>query len=261
MVPACSVDSVRDRLTRSFWNDERQRESELELKPGVVYDMMSHMMAVQTIRKYPRVRMMGFLFARPATELTLTEILPNLDYFHQRSGRNVDFFCAGYGAYGHESDGYEDLRLPNGRPVMLQSGGTCWQFSNKGFESFRQEIEALTGRKWRYSGDSDLILANARFDRETDEVVMDFSTAICVDLLEAKNDRAITSVSALFEKIFQFAEGATGDDPTWGFSEKMGARIGRNVLLEAVFALLPSGIREKSRHALHFYVRDLSGDR
>lgn len=45
-------------------------------------------------------RMVGLLFAPREARLAKDEIVPSLDYFHHRSGHNIDFFCAGYSRYG-----------------------------------------------------------------------------------------------------------------------------------------------------------------
>src|SRR5205814_993168 len=42
------------------------------------------------------VRMVGLLFARPGSALAKAEVLPNLEYFDRRSGRNIDFYVAGF---------------------------------------------------------------------------------------------------------------------------------------------------------------------
>ena len=260
MVPTCSLDSIRDDLKRTFREDAKSSQPTNPPEFGVMYDMLSHTMAESTLRKYAKVRMLGLLFVRPETEFALDEILPNLDYYHHRSGKNIDFFCAGYGAWMDRMDGAKEVYLRNGEPAWRQNDITCWQFNVRRFDEFRREIEDETHNRWRYSGDSDLVLTNARYDNERDDVAIDFASSICIDLVAAKQDNAFTSVSALFEKVFQFAEGETGSDPTWGFSDRMGASISRNVLREAIFAVFPAAIREKARHSLHFYVRDLSGD-
>ena len=46
-----------------------------------------------------KVRMVGLLFARPNHQFAKEEVVPNLDNFHYRSGKHIDFFCAGYDGY------------------------------------------------------------------------------------------------------------------------------------------------------------------
>lgn len=46
------------------------------------------------------VKMVGVLFAPAEVRLAREEIVPGLDYFHHRAGKNIDFFCAGYSRYG-----------------------------------------------------------------------------------------------------------------------------------------------------------------
>jgi hypothetical protein len=46
-----------------------------------------------------RVRMVGLLFARSDSPLAKKEIIPSLEYFHDRSGEHIDFYCPGYASY------------------------------------------------------------------------------------------------------------------------------------------------------------------
>src|SRR5690349_4306845 len=79
------------------------------------------------------VRMVGLLFARPKSPFAAQTIIPNLDYFHTRSGNNIDFFLIGYGGYwtGQFEGYYDDVTTLN----------TGKMFSNAVFNSFRQQIE------------------------------------------------------------------------------------------------------------------------
>jgi hypothetical protein len=42
------------------------------------------------------LRMFGLLFARPTSRIAKEDIIPNLTYFHYRSGNNISVYCAGY---------------------------------------------------------------------------------------------------------------------------------------------------------------------
>src|SRR5437667_457455 len=87
MKPATTYEDVCVYMVRTYYGDSGQ-----EIPPG----------------PNKKVRMVGLLFARPDVPLAQVEVVPNLDYFHYRSGKHIDFFCAGY-------DGYTG-RAGSGRP-------------------------------------------------------------------------------------------------------------------------------------------------
>jgi len=197
------------------------------------------------------VRLVGLLFSRPTSPLAKEEIIPNLDYFHHRSGNHVDFFCAGYGQYwqGRRDEFPDQTRVGPGQH-------SDWLFSAMKFNDFRGEIERMT--RWRYSGAVDLILANGRYDAEQDEGHIDFSSAISCQLDKMKREGAITSVEAFFEEIFRFSETTRGRDPTWGFSDKKGIAIAGSALKRLILELLPRKIGDDLRRLEHLAVRDVS---
>src|SRR5437667_12055014 len=76
MKPATTYEDVCAYMARMYYGDSGQ-----EIPPG----------------PNKKVRMVGLLFARPDVPLAEVEVVPNLDYFHYRSGKHSDFLCAGYG--------------------------------------------------------------------------------------------------------------------------------------------------------------------
>jgi hypothetical protein len=92
------------------------------------------------------VRMVGLLFAPPETRLAREEIIPGLQYFHYRSGNNIDFFCTGYRRYGPDP-GYDEKIVTNDRPP--------WIFNLRMYDEFRRQIQQRSS--WRYSGEADLL--------------------------------------------------------------------------------------------------------
>ena len=88
-------------------------------------------------RYHGDVRMVGLLFARPASPLAVSEILPNLNYYHHRSGNHIDFFCGGYGQY------WENWRdeFPD-QCVVSRGGSVDWLYSARKFNAFRIEPSA-----------------------------------------------------------------------------------------------------------------------
>jgi hypothetical protein len=199
-------------------------------------------------------KMLGILFARPQSPLAQLEIIPNLGYFHRRSGASVDFFCAGYGAYWEGMQG----EFPDQFPVTFD-GVPRWLFSNEKFDEFRKAIEDRT--TWRYQGGCELILANAFVESPSRQAVVDFSgSIIVVDLDHAKEIRAIQSIEQFFEKIFRFTADFQGSDPTWGFSDQMGVEIGRRGLVRFVLSMFPKNVAETAERAVPFVVRRIGKD-
>lgn len=161
------------------------------------------------------VRMVGLLFSRPESKLAKEEIIPGISYFHIRSGQHIHFFCAGYGAYGGQDK--------NEIVSVEKDGKLGYVFIPSRFNEIRKKVESQCG--WRYSGESDLILANARYSRGGG-VVLELDKSIKCYLDEFKKIGAIDSVNEFFERIFRYAETAKEDDPTWGFSDSMGVATG-----------------------------------
>jgi len=202
-----------------------------------------------------RVRMVGLLFAPPGAAISKAEILPRLDDFHHRSGNNIDFFCAGYGAYWPE-DWAPDAQSVTTTTDPRWRHTTDWLYSSKYFDDFRKEIE-YAAKSWEYSGDVDLILVNARPD--SDEMAkLDFADAIVLRIDQLKKDKAIESAPSLFENIFRYAERQRGDDPTWGFSDEMGFKEGRSWFVDRFLSWLPQKTGELWKKGRHYAVLNLT---
>lgn len=194
-------------------------------------------------------KIVGILFCSPASQLGKDEVLPNLEYFHHRSGTFVDFFCVGYGAHWPESHTPPEAR------VVAEIGKTRWLFSPEDFNATRAELQRMAN--WVYSGESDLLLAVAR-KSESQVARLDLSTAIACNLEEMLRDGAITSARAFFEQIFRFGETYTGSDPVFALSDRMGMRAGSNFLMDTVLSLVPESVRTSYKAAKHFAIRDVS---
>ncbi len=193
-----------------------------------------------------RSRLVGILFARPSSPLAAAEIVPALDDYSYRSADNVDFFLPGY-CLGPQAD-HEFQQVRGSR-------GEFWVFSPKLFDALRRDVEGLT--TWRYSGATDLILANARWDAGEAGAAIDFTTTVACQLDKMKADGAIRSVETCFESIFRFAEQCDGDDPAWGFSDAQGRAMAGSALRRLVLSLLPKKLGDDAERAVHFVARDM----
>jgi hypothetical protein len=198
---------------------------------------------------YP-TRMVAILFARPDLEVAKKYILPNLNYFNIRAGSNIDFFCIGYRKNSSKvSKIYDRLNV-----VTIDNKN--WNFSSKIFNDFRTDFEMRT--KWSYSGGVDLILLNTEFDNNEQKVVLDFSSAISMQLDSALNDKAIDSVEAFFEKICKFAEEYDVQDPVWKFSDSIGVSKGKQELIDRILSLIPNKFGDSIKKVSYFRVKDIS---
>lgn len=198
------------------------------------------------------VRMVGILFAKPSSPIAKAEVIPSLDDYSYRSADNIDFFFPGY-CFGPEP-GQHQLEGQGTHYEFQRVGSQGWVYSPDLFDRFRRELEAMT--TWQWKGGTELVLANARFDDAKGEASIDFSTSVVCQLDTMKKDGAIDTVEMFFEKIFRFAENSKGDDPTWGFSDVEGIRIGKGALIHVVLSVLPNDVRKDAEKAVHFAVRD-----
>jgi hypothetical protein len=196
-----------------------------------------------------KVKMVGLLFCQPSDGLAESDVLPKLSYFHFRSGENINFYCAGYSAYGPPE-------VRGDERIVARIDDADWRFSEKRFNRFRQEIEVRT--RWKYSGDVDLLLTNAKLDPDAKKPFLDFGSTIVCNLLHMRQQGLIASVSSFFESIFRYAEDQASEDPIWGFSDAMGIKKGGDALRKLVLTVLPKNLGKDFERLSNFAVRDIS---
>jgi hypothetical protein len=174
--------------------------------------------------------------------------LPALPYFNFRSGEHVNFYFAGYAQSQDAPAGFV-IAIPS---IAAKPG---WAFSAKAFNEFRSELHNTT--TWRYSGDSELILANARYDAKRDSAFVDFSSALSITLEKLEYDGALSNAGMLFERILAYAETCKADDPTWGFSDAMGMNVAGSALKNLFISILPAPLRKNAAVAFNFTSKDM----
>ena len=198
---------------------QRLRQRVLEARPAFVQELES------------RVRLFAFLLGRPDNKVVKDEILPRLDYWHHRSGTAVDFVCLGFSERSDET--------PDGR-------------------GFAQIVRMLEQHfNWKYSGETDLLVFNGRYDAIGGQAVFDLTQGVALTLERALEAKAISSVGALMEDLFRVTEAHRGDNPAWAFSDAQGLRIAGSGLKSLLLLLLPQWARDDAAKGLHFHVRDL----
>lgn len=84
-------------------------------------------------------------------------------------------------------------------------------------------------------------------DDEKNEVKLDFSDAISIDLRKAKDDKTISSAGEVFEQIISIAENIESANPTKEMSMKLIGKTGKKSLVNILFNLLPQSIQNDTR--------------
>lgn len=219
----------------------RQRnalQAELPAQPNEPIIQYWDRLAAEVVKKNPyldakygpRVRLMAILFARPSAKIVKEDILSNYDYLDIRSARHIEIVCAGY--------------------------DSSMKFNENVFVKIIEGIERDTS--WKYSGETDMILLNTRYDHKTGAVDLDFREVVSFSIEAALRVKAIESVPAFFESLIRFAAAHTGLDPTWGFSDSRGLEVAGSALSKAIFSLLPKGMEDEFDKAKLFVVKDVA---
>lgn len=229
MYPAYTLDEIRRSVRERF----RSR-----------YDSIS----------IPKVRMVGILFAPAGSSVTKAEILPRLDDFHHRSGNNIDIFCAGYGAFW--PPGWVRDEKAVATTTNHQGVETNWKYSSKYFNDLLNEVKRQA-KKWKYSGEVDLLLLNARMGPKG-VVQLDFSISVALSISRLKADKVIESVPELFERIVSYAENAPELTRVEDFSDVSGLSIGRSWLVNLATSYLPVNAGDLWKQGRHHAVIDLT---
>ena len=176
-------------------------------------------------------RLVGVLVAHNANKLVADELLPKLDYWHLRSGDSLDLFCCGFGDRHHPFDAAIFVEHIN------------W-------------LERVFA--WRYGGNTELLLLNARLDPGQQTVVLEADRAIAVDFEAAITAGALISVGQFMEQLFASAKTSPLVDPTWDFSDSKGKEYAKSALWNWFFTLVPEAVRDDAKRAKLFAVRSIA---
>lgn len=180
----------------------------------------------------------GILLTRPDLE-TGRDILESLEYYHFRTGKMINFYLPGYGAYWN--DWY-----PDGK-VVTKLNGVSWSFSNRMFVEFIEELECYS--KWEYSGESELILLSYSRRQISYEKVMIFH------LDQMLRDKVISSVHNFLEQLFRICK----DEGT--LSEVCGsARLdkAKQIAMNRILEKIPKGLNEIFKYEKYFSLKNIS---
>ncbi len=183
-------------------------------------------------------RVLGILFVRPTTQIARSEIIPSLNYFWHRSGKHIDFYLPGYGAYWYGTYPSED--------VVCKINGVEWSYSDTMFCKFVDLLERIS--LWRYKGDTELLL----IDHSSEG--LDFSNSITIWIEKAINDKAIQSTNSLLEALIQILK--DGSD-VFSVSDKLTINRLGNSIKDIFLESLPLKLGTVLTQASYYCVKDL----
>lgn len=258
MIESHSLENIKQRLSLEF-QEKFYRSSDRtylnQRSPGELQNMLGNIPSIdslgtnmnRSVGEESNVKLVGILFSHPASMLAQKEIINNLPHFHLRSGDAIDFFCIGYGA-SWPPDHFSDQKS------VVTIDGTDWMFSEKAFSSVIDELEMES--KWRYSGETELLLISA--DNSVGSIFLDFDKAIVCNLEAMAKDKAFSSVRAFFADLFRYAKDNGAASGIWEASDIWGYSIAKTSLKEAVLSLLPMNLKESYNKAKHYAVRNIS---
>jgi hypothetical protein len=139
-------------------------------------------------------RIVGVVFCQPESILDPKEQRELIEYYNFRSGHYINFYFVGY--------------------EFSTGPDKAWLFNPHYFNECREEMQRACA-KWRYSGDTDLILFNVKHDPKADCATIDFENAEPIDFGKIKMDVTLPTVGKVFEQIFQYCEDYYGQSRTF----------------------------------------------
>lgn len=196
---------------------------------AITYDAMLENIKVKEKEK----NTLGILLTRPASKAG-KDIVETLSYYHHRSGQNMNFYLPGYGAYWYKT-------YPDEKDVAVIDGAQ-WSFSNQKYVEFIETLEEHS--KWKYSGESELLLIEYVNGR------LDYSAVLKFHLDAMLRDEAIPSINVFFENIFRYA---SNQKNITQISNMTGLKALGHITIDCILEELPNffgGVIKKERHYL-----------
>jgi len=150
--------------------------------------------------------LLAFLFAPPDAEPI--RILDNRgDYFDIRSGNAWDLFFPGY----YRSDRGDYFENQCGARSVGQGFASDWYFNPREFDAFRRHVEAKSTGRWKYSGESDLVVATAYLP-EVGDLVVDWESVHSGQLTDSATGTRTLTLAMAIENISRDLECDQGDE-------------------------------------------------
>lgn len=179
----------------------------------------------------------GILITRPDL-ITGKSILNSLEYFHFRTGKMINFYLPGYGAYWPNN--YIDGK------VVTTIERVDWSFSNKMFTEFICDLEKFS--KWKYFGESELLLV------ELKNGVLSYENTMQFYLDNMIRDNVIFSVHQFFEQLFRMCQ---DKDSMNQISNALALGKAKQINKERLLEKLPLGMGQVFTQEKYFCVKNM----
>lgn len=177
---------------------------------------------------------LAFLFAQPDSD-AIRSLDTRGKYFNVRTGQTWDLFFPGYYRAHDNHDIERQVAVPVG-----DGFASDWFFNEMDFDIFRRHIEKESGRRWLYSGETDLVLVNAML-LERGEPLVDWASAIAGQVSDRGAGSATLTLPTIIERISRDLE--AGDEAAdYGVGEVVGddgsddaaRKAGRELMIQAL---------------------------
>ena len=208
-----------------------------------MFEALTYQIMMDTISENVRTHgilddTIGILITRPDLPTGKT-ILDSLEYYHFRTGKSLNFYLPGYGAYWPKSE------YPDGKVVTVIDG-VNWSFSNQMFVQFISELESRS--KWSYSGESELLLIGLKNGIPT------FENVILFLLDNMLRDNAINSVYSFLEQLFRVC---SDKDNIEQISNILGNEKFKQITKEKILDKLPLDMGNVFTQEKYFCVKNM----
>lgn len=207
-----------------------------------MFDALTYQIMLEEINRNAREKgvlndSIGILITRPELPIG-KDILNSLEYYHFRTGKSVNFYLPGYGAYWNND--YPDSK------IVTTINNVNWSFSNQMFALFIEDLEKYS--KWQYSGESELLLVDLKEGTLSYENVMQFY------LDKMIRDGVIYSVYQFFEDLFRICK---DKDSLNQISNGFGMNKAKQVSIDALLDKLPLGLGNVFIQEKYFCVKNM----
>lgn len=180
----------------------------------------------------------GILVTRPDLP-TGKDILHGLEYFHFRTGKSINIYMPGYGAYWPETD-YPD------RKEVVEIDGVKWYFSNEKFVQFIEDLEKYS--KWEYSGESEFLLIELKEGKLSYKCILQFYLDNMI------RDGVIVSIHQFFEKVMRIC---SQTNSVKQISNAMGINKAKQIMMDKLLEKLPADMGTIFGQERYFCVKNL----
>jgi hypothetical protein len=173
-------------------------------------------------------RPVAIIFGRPHNKVIKEDILPNLSEYHLRSGDFLEIFCVGF----------------------LETLGEFMPVDPFDANAFLRGTDSFEDRtKWRYSGETDLLLLNSYWHPKRKRAVLDFTTVICFTLERVLEEKVIKSVPSFIQDLLRYAKYYKGNNLPFDYSDRMAIRNLGGILKSIFFMLIPPPFKDAAKDA------------